>query len=466
VSTATVRARVGRRLPTRFLGGDLMAAFGSLVTSQLLAAGLGFAFWIAAARLVDPKVVGQAAAAVSSITLAGSLAVLGCGTLLIRELPLLTPSRRSAVLRSATVVMAVSSSLLALLWLGPGRLINTSLRAALHSPGTDLLFCLAVVCYAITWAMDQAVLGLKRPGLQVARNVLAAAGRFPIALVLVAAGIRSTGGLLASWMLPIAASMGLVWWKIRRARDVPKPTNDVRADIRLYWRAALGNHGLNTSLQVSSLLIPVVAASFLVPSSFAYFSIAWQIATFAFVPPFMLSIALFAVSANEAENLGTRMRTTLVVGMATSVACIIVVIASAGLVLHIFGAEYAKGGEETLRTLVLAGIPLVIKDHYLAKYRVEQRMAAAVGRAFTASIWEAGAAVLGAVFYGAEGLCIAWCCAMGLEALVMLPPLVKLLRGSARATVPVDLAAEPAADLLERAETLILVSHLADDSLR
>ena len=66
--------------PIAFNAGSLMAAI-------VVNSGLGFVFWWLAARTFSPSEVGFAAAAVSAMTLLGTLGVLGLGTLLIGELP-------------------------------------------------------------------------------------------------------------------------------------------------------------------------------------------------------------------------------------------------------------------------------------------------------------------------------------------------------------------------------------------
>src|SRR5947207_9145827 len=60
---------------------------GSLVATFVIKSGLGYGYWWLAARQFAPVDVGVASAAVSAMTLLGTLCMLGLGTLLIRELP-------------------------------------------------------------------------------------------------------------------------------------------------------------------------------------------------------------------------------------------------------------------------------------------------------------------------------------------------------------------------------------------
>src|SRR5438552_2116975 len=60
---------------------------GSMVGTTVVGAGFGVVFWWFAAHQYPPAAVGLAAAAVSAMTMLGTLGVLGFGTLLIGELP-------------------------------------------------------------------------------------------------------------------------------------------------------------------------------------------------------------------------------------------------------------------------------------------------------------------------------------------------------------------------------------------
>jgi len=66
---------------------SIVSNAGSLVATQLVTSGLGFLFWLVAARWFSPAGVGFAAAAISAMTLLGTFGMLGLGTLLMGELP-------------------------------------------------------------------------------------------------------------------------------------------------------------------------------------------------------------------------------------------------------------------------------------------------------------------------------------------------------------------------------------------
>ena len=65
---------------------------------------LGFAYWWLAARQFSPPAVGLASAAISAMTLLGTLSICGLGILLIGELP--RQKGKEASLISATLIVA------------------------------------------------------------------------------------------------------------------------------------------------------------------------------------------------------------------------------------------------------------------------------------------------------------------------------------------------------------------------
>ena len=100
---------------------DLLSNASTLAATTGVTSVLGFAYWATAARLFSQQAVGYGAAAISAMTLLGTIGMLGMGTLLIGELP-----RRSA---RAGLVSA------ALLTCGLG---STGARAWVRRPGPPL----------------------------------------------------------------------------------------------------------------------------------------------------------------------------------------------------------------------------------------------------------------------------------------------------------------------------------------
>ncbi|WP_205472206.1 lipopolysaccharide biosynthesis protein [Nocardioides sp. SYSU D00038] len=399
----------------------VFSPFRSLLTAQVAGAVLGLVFWILVARLVDAHEVGVAAAAISAQTLLGMVTVLGLGTLMIAELPRHDPRRqRRLVLRSLAVV-TVSAVVLSGIVVAVAPLLTSNLREALGDPVGASTFVLGAAAAAWSIVADDSALGLKRSSVQVWRNLLASSLRFPVTALLLGLGLTDAHVLQMCWVLPMVASVPFALWRLRMPRGASGGPG-VRADVAAYVGPALRNHALTLSLAAASQMMPVVAGLALLSVDNAAFAIAWQMATFVFLPPYLLATALFAHGANvSTEEFRTTMETTIPASLLLSA---LLCVGAWGLgepVLLIFGGRYATESWVILALLAPAGLWMVFKDHLVALWRSQRRFRLATRLAVGALVFELAGAVTGAVLGGAVGLCLGWLAAMALEAVAAIP---------------------------------------------
>ena len=96
--------------------------------------------------------------------------------------------------------------------------------------------------------------------------------------------------------------------------------------------------------------------------------------------------------------------------------------------LSLFGADYAEQAVWTLRVLLLAAFPLVIKYHYIAICRIQDRIARAMLGMLPGGLLELGAATLGAHLGGLTGLSAGWVIAISIESCFMFRTVAKTVR--------------------------------------
>lgn len=407
----------------------VLGPFRSLLGAQVAGTALGLLFWVVAARLVPGTEVGVAAAAISTQTLLGTATALGLGTLLIAELPHHPPGRqRQLVLRSLAVV-ALAALLVGagVVLLARAGLLGGNLRAATDGAGAPLLV-VGTVAAAWTLVLDEAVLGLRRSGVQVVRNVVAAGLRFPLATALLLAGHRESSVLMASWVVPLLLSVGGVLVALRLPRAAGGP--GVASDVTAYGATALRHHGLNVALAAGPQLMPVVGAVTLTAVGNAELAVAWLAATFVFLPPYLLAVALFAHGSRVSpEELRATMSTTLPAALGLSLLLCVGAWVLGRPALHLFGEEYADASWTLLALLVPAGLWMVVKDHLVALWRVEGRLGRASRLAALAVVLEVTGAVVGGILGGGPGLALGWLAAIAVEALLAVPLLRTAFRG-------------------------------------
>ncbi|HET6938778.1 MAG TPA: oligosaccharide flippase family protein, partial [Nocardioides sp.] len=393
----------------------IWSPFRSLLTAQVLSAVLGLVFWVLVARLVDAEDVGVAAAAISAQTLLGIVTVLGYGTMLVSELPKAAPVRRRTMMLRSLVVVFVSSAVAAGVLVTVSPLLPTNLESALGDPVGAAAFILGTAGFAWALVVDDTCLGVRRSGLQVWRNLVASSLRFPLTALLLLTGFTDAHVLQLCWVLPLVASVPFTIWRLR----LPKPDRTsppFLADVRSFLGLALRNHALSLALAAGTQTVPVIAALTLGSVENAEFAIAWLMATFVFLPPYLLATALFAHGANVTEDEFRRsMERTIPAALSLSLLLCVGAWVLGEPLLMIFGGHYAEHSWSILALLVPAGLWMVIKDHLVALWRTQRRFSLATRLAGAALVIELAGATTGAIIGGARGLCIGWLVAMGVE---------------------------------------------------
>jgi O-antigen/teichoic acid export membrane protein len=435
-------------------GSPLVRALVSVLSGQLASAVIGVVFWTIVTHLLPVRSVGFVSAVTSSFLLVGTFAMLGLGTLLIAELPRLQDGRRHQVVGSALALAASVGLLLGAGWAVLAPHVGHSYAGLADSSLDRVLLALGCGLTAATAVYDEATLGVGGL-LQVRRNLVASASK-TLALPVLALVVSVTASeVLAVWVLTLALSLVAVRRGTSRALGGPLGRGIGLSRLRGYGRELLGHHVLNLSLQISPLLLPVVVAVVVDATGNGYFATVRFVAGFVFLLPFALTIALFASSANDESAGHERMRRTLPLGLVLSAGTYLVVFVSAPLVLHVFGGAYADGGAGALRIYALAGLPLVVKDHYVALRRMQRRMTDAARAIGVGTVAEVTTAAVGASLGGLEGACLGYVLALVVEACCMAPAVWQVARPPSRGRHARDTAPVPTRPVADRRTTTL-----------
>jgi O-antigen/teichoic acid export membrane protein len=405
---------------------DLLSNAGSLLMSTGVASLLGLVYWAVATRLFSQRAVGYASAAVSAMTLLGTIGMLGLGTLLIGELP----RRRD---RAGLVAAALLSCGLGALLIGLGFAIvaprvSVNFAIMIGTPVRGLLFAAGVAATAVTMVFDQATIGLMRGSLQLGRNIAFAAAKVA---VLPAAAIilpdRLGVGITLSWVAGLALSLVLIAARLGRRGEpvLPRPDWSVLRGLR---RSAMAHNWLNLAMTMPFYLLPVLVTVIVSPSANAAFYIAAMLTTFLFIVPAHLATVLFAVAAADPGVVARKLRFALRVSFLIGLPGMAVLIAGAHLALGLFGQGY------TLATvpmwLITLGYPAAVpKSLYIAVCRASGRIPRAAAVLSACSGLEMAAAAAGGVAGGLYGLSLALLAVRYAEALVTTPPVLRAAFG-------------------------------------
>ena len=393
---------------------------GSLVGTTAVTSGLGFAFWWLAARMFSTEAVGLASATISTMTLLGSFAVLGFGTLLIGELSK-QRGKEFSLISAALILVGAVGIFLGVCYAIVAPYLSTAFQSLGASIENIAIFAVGVSLTAITLVLDQAFIGLLRGELQFWRNALFAGAKLA-ALFAASLWLTHVTGLAiyTTWIIGIGFSLavlgGFALMKRAKLRSINLPQWGL---LRKLGPEALKHHALNLTLEAPNLILPVLVTITLSATVNAWFFVAWSLSGVANTVSAALATTLFAVSSAQPSMLARKMRLTL--GLAL-VACVLangVLLFGARQILGLFGHSYSQEATLSLYILSIESFPFIIKNHYIALSRIRSQVSRTILITLVTCFLELGGAVVGARLGGLQGLCLGWLAAMTLEAVFM-----------------------------------------------
>lgn len=398
----------------------------SLVGTHALTSILGLLFWTLAARSFAAAEVGVAGAAVSLMTFLASLGSLGLGTLLISRLPVTAATQRRVLVRtSLAVTTAVTAALAAVVPVVAVFVFGAeNLRPLVDGPGALALFVGGTAVMALVLVLDQTLLTIGNGIIQTERNVVASVVKIGALLGLAHLGADTGMTVFLAWGIGTVLSLPLVSWRTRGGPGRGQALIDLRT-LQGLARPAMSHHALNTTLQSALQILPIIVTLAVSAETNAYFTTALLLSGFVFALPYAIAIAVFASARGDERAVVSNLPLTAGASIGLSLLAWIALLPLAPLLLSFFGSDYAGGGTVLLQVLALAGAPFVIKDHYVALRRVQDRTTAAVRLLAVFLVLELAAAAIGAATGGALGLSVAWVAVLYAEAAVLTVPLVR-----------------------------------------
>lgn len=402
---------------------------GSLIATTGVNAVLGFVYWWLVARQFLPEAVGLASAAVSAMTLLGTVSILGLGTLLLGELPR-QPGKEASLISAALILVGGVGACSGILFAIIAPFISADFQVLRASIQNIALFATGVGLTAITLVLDQALIGLLRGPLQFWRNALFALTKL-VALFAAALWLSHTMGLTiyATWAGGNAFSLAaLAAFIVLKGKGSLRSYVPHWALLRKLKLAALQHHLLNLLLQAPPLILPVLVTVMLSARMNAWFYISWTIAAFVSFIPVALGTVLYAIGSAQPDVLAYKARMTLSLGVVACIVAYAVVLPAAPQILSLFGHAYQEQSSWSLRILALAAFPLIIKTHYLTIHRIHSRIAHTLLPIATAGLLELALPALGARLGGLSGLSLGLIATLCIEAVYMSPTVYRTVR--------------------------------------
>ncbi len=407
----------------------------AIIGTTIINSALGFAFWLVAARSLDPEVLGLGAGLVSAMLGVSLAANSGATALLIQRLP-----KES----SAT---AWSTALLAVTLIGLMATLLVAAAAGVLLPVTSAEFdllrtapwvLLAFVASTLAWSagelLDFACVAERRSVFMLMRNATSNGAKLLLLLGAVLATSPGPSALLVIWgaSAGIGAVIGALLFLPKLRRDGPAKVKGLWAEVKRSTGPSLGHHVISVGGALPAYVLPVLVTVRLDAAATAYFYLTWMAGAVFFMISPAVSSALFAEGSNEHEGLARQTRQAAKVTALLLVPPVALVVVAGEPLLGVFGSDYARNGYLLFVLLALSAVPDAITNLAVAHMRVQGRLAHATGLNNVMAALALGLAWTLLPTFGIAGVGAAWLVAQASGTVVVVALLVEGRRSGAR----------------------------------
>jgi O-antigen/teichoic acid export membrane protein len=390
----------------------------ALVLSSGLTSAVGLLYWVVAARLFDPAVVGVNSVALSTMMLLGGVAHLNLTQALLRFGPVAGRHTRRLVLGS----YAVAGTVAALVGLGYAagapRWAPEMVAAVGHGP-LLAFFAVATPVWAVFVLQDYVLTALKRATVVPLENAVFAV--LKIGLLGAAAGAAFAGGIAASWLLAtVLIVVAVNGWLLLRAIPARRGGAAEPLRPRAIARFVRSDYAGATLWQLAMNGLPALVLARLGAEQAAVYGIVWTITVSLYLIPSGLAQSMIAHTAAEPARADAARRALVRRALTLVVPAAAVVAIGAYPLLWLFGEHYARHGAWALALAALSAVPQVVTASTVAEARVRQRMRVLVAVPGSIAVAVLAGAWLLLPHLGITGAALSWLAVQTAAAAVLL----------------------------------------------
>ncbi len=367
-----VGSSLGKRLVAH-LQAPLFRNAYALLLSGIASSGLGMVYWMLAARLYSPKIVGINSVAIAVMMLLSGISQMSMNSALIRFIPQMGSWTKQLILIcygvSVTVAMVVG-----LVYLAGLSYWTPVLVPYLSQPLNALIFIGATASWSIYALQDSVLAGLRQSIWVPVENILGAL--LKIGLLLLLLTVLPVYGIFSAWLLPVLLSNLPVNYFIFRwflPKHVQQSTAVVPPSVATISRYVLGNYVGTLGYLGYTTLLPILVTALVGPSANAYFYMAWMLAAALQLVANNLTTSLTVEGAWEETKFHGYCFHVLKQAFMLVTPLVVLFLVGAPWLLQIFGADYAQEGTPLLRLLALSALPNVIVMLQLSIARVRNK---------------------------------------------------------------------------------------------
>ncbi len=336
----------------KILAGDsLLYNSFFLIMATGVVAGLGFIFWLIAARIFSPADIGLATTLISVMNMIGLLSLFGFDVAFIRFLP--TSKQRDKKINTGLVVASAAAFVFSVLFLLFIPSFAPSLSFIREHTLNETLFVVFCMATALGLLVDSIFVAMRQAHYSLLVGIINWCARLVLPFVL---AHRGAAGLFIAFGCSQIIALG-VSIAILVVRFSYRPRCIVHIDVlKIMGGYSLINYvgGIFNLLPVT--LLPIIIVNQLGAAQAAFFYIAMLFANLLYAIPWSITRALFAEGAHDTETLvANSIRSARLIAL-IMIPAMVVYLCGGGYLLHLFGKAYSAEGFAFLRILAISGV--------------------------------------------------------------------------------------------------------------
>lgn len=361
------------------VGRDSLARNSVLIMASTVGtSGLGYLYWMVAARELPRPAIGTATALISAATVVSMVANLGLGHMFIQRLPGSPAAAWSRIVGAGLLLgcAATAAAAIAAVLVLPRLERNFGF---LDGPVAAAGLVATAVALTASMLLDYVFVAHRASQGMLWRNLALAVGKVAALLGLSAAGLSGSATVVLAWTVPSLAVTGVTLrWSLSRLRPGCRLGGALGgaglARELAHVRGSLtGHHLINLAQAGPSALLPVLVTARLGAADNTHFYMAWMTASVLFMVSPAVAAALYAERTNAAGRSASLPRASLVTLVVIGLPAAALFLFG-GRILSLFSPGYATGGGPLLKLLVLAALPDAITNLAVAHWRSQHRL--------------------------------------------------------------------------------------------
>ena len=340
-----------------------------LVLNSVIMSGFGFLFWSLNTRFFDSNDVGLALTLISSMSLIGTISLLGFDDALIR---FIGKSDKKNVKISAVYSLCIISSLIfSVIFV----IFIKSLAPGISLLTNNYFFMALFIIFTIIWTLfiltDGIFIAFRESKYTLIKNSIFSVLKLLLPFVLFGLGFVA---MYYSWTIAAIIAL-LITILLVPKKLFHKPRISVNFDvIKHMFLFSFSNYIMRILLSAPGLLLPLIITNSLSAEKTAYFYVAWMISDLISVIPNSISMSFFAEASYEEGDINNKIKKAIKISYIFIIPILIFVLLFSNFILGFFGESYASNSSSLLKILAIASIPAALNTLFITVNKVRKNI--------------------------------------------------------------------------------------------